>query len=194
MLNTDKEYWNSKYIANQTGWDIGEVSTPIKEYIDQIDNKEVDILIPGCGNAWEGEYLTNQGFGNAHLIDISDEAISRFQRRVPYFPAHKIYNEDFFTHSKKYDLIIEQTFFSALHPTMREDYAKQMHNLLKPNGKLVGLLFGIDLYEDHPPYGGNREEYLSLFSPYFNIKVLDMAHNSIKPRSGNELFLILERK
>ncbi len=194
MLITDKDYWNSRYAENQIGWDIGEISTPIKAYIDQLTNKELQILIPGCGNAWEGEYLTNQGFIHTHLIDFSEEAIQRFQQRVPYFPANKIYNEDFFTHSPKYDLIIEQTFFSALHPTMRKDYVKKMHALLQPKGKLVGLLFGIDLFEDHPPYGGNKEEYISLFEPYFTISVMEEAHNSIGPRKGNELFMILEKK
>lgn len=194
MLKTDKEYWNSKYQANQMGWDIGYVSTPIKEYIDQLNTKNIDILIPGCGNAWEGEYLNKNGFINTHLIDISDEAISNFQKRVPHFPEHKIYNEDFFTHSKKYDLIIEQTFLSALHPTLREDYVKQMNHLLKPTGKLIGVIFGIDLFDDHPPYGGSKEEYEKLFSAHFNIKVLEEAHNSIEPRKGNELFLILEKK
>jgi thiopurine S-methyltransferase len=194
MLKTDKEYWNSKYQANEIGWDIGYVSTPIKNYVDQLTDKNLEILIPGCGNAWEGEYLTDNGFINAHLIDISDEAVKRFKKRVPQFPVEKIYTENFFEHTPKYDLIIEQTFLSALHPSMRLDYAKQMHNLLKPNGKLVGVIFGIDLYEDHPPYGGLKPEYEKLFSPYFNIKVLDVAHNSIEPRKGNELFLILEKK
>ena len=92
MNNTDKEYWNSRYLSDQTGWDIGYISTPIKEYIDQLENKKLNILIPGCGNAWEGEYLISQGFEKTHLIDISEEAINNFQARVPQFPTHQITN------------------------------------------------------------------------------------------------------
>ena len=44
MNNFDKTYWENKYKTNQTGWDIGAVSQPIKEYIDQIDNKNLKIL------------------------------------------------------------------------------------------------------------------------------------------------------
>ena len=147
-MKNDKKYWDDRYIADEIGWDIGYISTPIKEYIDQIKNKKTDILIPGCGNAYEGEYLIDQGFENPHLIDFSKEAITNFKKRVPHFPASNIYLEDFFQHNEKYDLIIEQTFFSALHPSQRNKYVKKMHAILKPKGKLVGLLFGIELFSD----------------------------------------------
>ncbi|MEO6233475.1 MAG: hypothetical protein ABJB11_05910 [Ferruginibacter sp.] len=34
-------YWNNQYNANATGWDLGEVSQPLKAYIDQLSNKEI---------------------------------------------------------------------------------------------------------------------------------------------------------
>jgi SAM-dependent methyltransferase len=194
MLETDAHFWNKKYETNKTGWDIGYVSTPIKEYIDQLTNLETKILIPGCGNAWEGEYLLQNNFNNTHLIDISTEAIKKFKVRVPSFSSDKIFLEDFFTHDEKYDLIIEQTFLSAIHPSQRISYVKQMHQLLNPGGKLVGLIFNIPLNEDHPPYGGSETEYLALFSPLFHLRTLQTAKNSISPRLGNELFMILEKK
>ena len=68
MKKLDKNYWDNKYVNNETGWDIGYVSTPIKEYINQLQNKDVDILIPGAGNGYEVEYLVNNGFKNVILI------------------------------------------------------------------------------------------------------------------------------
>jgi thiopurine S-methyltransferase len=194
MLLTDENYWNNKYIAKNIGWDIGYVSTPIKEYVDQLSSKEVKILIPGCGNAWEGEYLINQNFRKTHLIDISSQAIKEFKNRVPKFPESQIHHVNFFEHNETYDLIIEQTFLSALHPSMREDYVKKMNALLNPGAKLIGVIFGIEFFNDHPPYGGLLSEYEKLFQPYFHVKVLEIAHNSIPPRKDNELFLILEKK
>lgn len=190
----DKNYWDNRYKSNETGWDIGFVSTPIKEYLDQLQDKTIDILIPGCGNAWEAEYCFQNDFIDTHVIDISDQAIDRFQKRVPDFPKDKIFNADFFAHNRQYDLIIEQTFFCALPPHLRKDYVKQMHNLIKPQGKLAGLLFNIELFKDHPPFGGDREEYVELFTPYFHIKTMEVAHNSVTPRANNELFVILEKK
>ena len=58
----DKEYWENRYAGNQTGWDAGEITTPLKEYFDQIKDKPKAILIPGAGNAYEAAYLFENGF------------------------------------------------------------------------------------------------------------------------------------
>ena len=52
-IELGQDYWNNQYSSNTTGWDLGQVSPPIKEYIDQLSNKEYRILIPGCGNTYE---------------------------------------------------------------------------------------------------------------------------------------------
>ena len=49
-------------VQNDTGWDIGKGSTPILTYIDQLEDKSIKILIPGCGNAHEAEYLVSKDF------------------------------------------------------------------------------------------------------------------------------------
>jgi hypothetical protein len=190
----DSNYWDIRYQAEQTGWDIGYVSTPLKEYIDQLDNKGQKILIPGAGNAYEAEYLHEKGFGNVYIIEWSETAIDRFFGRYPGFPKENIFLQDFFDHKGKYDLIIEQTFFCSVHPSKRIDYTVKMHNLLKPGGKLVGLLFDDELYKDKPPYGGSKDEYDIYFREYFTYKVFETANNSIKPRAGRELFINLVKK
>lgn len=86
-------------------------------------------------------------------------------------------------------MIIEQTFFCAIFPNDRMKYAKKVHQLLNPNGRLVGLLFNHEFGNDFPPYGGTEEEYLRIFKPYFFIKQFSAATNSIKPRAGRELFI-----
>ncbi len=190
MNELGKEYWTDRYKTNETGWDLGAVSTPLKEYFDQIENKEIRILIPGAGNAYEAEYLHQQGFKNVILLDISAEPIYAFKKRVPNFPAEHCICEDFFLHHGKYDLIVEQTFFCALHPSLRERYVLKMQDLLAPEGKLIGLLFKIPLNTDGPPFGGNEPEYRNLFEGKLAIQKMETAHNSIKPREGNELFFV----
>lgn len=192
--NLHKNYWEEKYIENATGWDIGAISTPIKAYIDQLKNKDFKILIPGAGNGYEAEYLFNEGFTSVDVIDIASQPLENFKKRVPSFPDNQLIQIDFFEHSKKYDLIIEQTFFCALHPSLRNKYATKMNSLLKPDGKLIGLLFNFELTQEGPPFGGSSTEYLQLFFQYFNIKTLDASYNSIKPRLGSELFFIFEKK
>ena len=69
-----------------------------------------------------------------------------------------------------------------------------MHNLLKENGKLAGVLFSFPLTEQGPPFGGSKEEYQQLFSDKFLLKTLEPCYNSIKPRENNELFIIFHKK
>ena len=134
------------------------------------------------------------GFKNITVLDIAKQPLDNLQKRIPNFPKDHLIQVDFFDHQIKYDLIIEQTFFCALHPTLRQKYVEKMHELLTNQGKLVGLFFDVELTAEGPPFGGSLTEYLQLFSTRFNIKVLDKCHNSIKPRLGSELFFIFEKK
>jgi|SRR5690554_1146715 len=185
--------WEKRYREQNTGWDIGKISNPLKKYFYQLENKDLKILIPGCGNAHEAAYLFEKGFKNIFLLDVAPTPLRQFAEKHPNFPKAHLIQENFFEHEGQYDLMVEQTFFCAIPPIQRAAYAKKAASLLKQGGKLVGLLFNIPLNEDHPPYGGNKEEYLSYFKPYFKIKTFETAYNSIPPRAGNELFINLEK-
>jgi len=193
-MKLNKSYWNQRYIEKTTGWDVGEITTPLKEYIDQLKDKNFKIIIPGCGNAHEAEYLFLAGFTNVFLIDFSPIALNQFIERVPNFPEEQLICDDFFNHHGNYDLLLEQTFFCALNPALRKNYAQHAADILNPNGKLVGLLFNEVLNVDHPPFGGNKEEYLTYFEPYFTINILEPTFNSIPPRKDRELFIKFTKK
>ncbi|MBX2843882.1 MAG: SAM-dependent methyltransferase [Flammeovirgaceae bacterium] len=191
----DESFWKNKYKNNNIGWDIGEVSTPLKTYFDQLENKDLKILIPGAGNAYEARYLFENGFSNVSVIDLVQAPIDNLFKSCPNFPKRNVHKVDLFDFKLSgFDLIIEQTFFCALNPELRGHYVEKMLELLKLGGKLIGVLFNIPLYDDHPPFGGNREEYLPLFEKYFKINVFDTCYNSIPPRAGNELFINLEKQ
>ncbi|MGB3343918.1 MAG: methyltransferase domain-containing protein [Aequorivita sp.] len=190
-LNLDETFWTEKYLSGYTGWDIGYVSTPLKEYIDQLSDRDLKILIPGGGNSYEAEYLFNKGFTNVFVIDISSIPLENLLKRVPSFPKENLLHQNFFELEETFDLILEQTFFCAQDPRLREKYVSKMHYLLKPKGKLVGVLFNIPLNDDKPPFGGNEQEYRFLFEEKFIIEKMEIAYNSIPQRAGNELFIKL---
>ena len=193
MTKLNKNFWENRYHENKTGWDIGYISTPIKTYIDQLTKKDLKILIPGAGNSYEAEYLWKKGFKNVFVIDIANQPLSNLKKRLPKFPDKQLINKDFFELKNSFDLIIEQTFFCALEPSLRKSYSNKMKELLKDNGKIVGLLFDFELTKEGPPFGGSKDEYLNLFSPLFKIKTLEKSYNSIKPREDRELFFIFEK-
>jgi SAM-dependent methyltransferase len=162
----------------------------LKEYIDQLNGKTIAILIPGCGNAYEAEYLLTQGFTNITVIDIAPLLTAALEKkfRKEVGKTINIITGDFFEHEGKYDLILEQTFLSALDPLIRPTYIEKMHSLLKPRGRLVGVLFS-QVFEDGPPFGGTLQEYKLLFSKKFKIKTLELCSNSIERRRGSEVFI-----
>lgn len=195
---TTAEYWTSRYENQNTGWDIGYPSTPIKEYFDQVEDKNLRILIPGAGNAYEAEYLYQQGFTNVFVMDIAPQPLEKFGERMPDFPKNQLIQADFFEHQGEYDVIVEQTFFCSFPPLLknRQAYAKKVAELLSKGGKLVGLWFTFPLRGDlvRRPFGGSKSEYIGYFEPYFDIRVLELCYNSIKPRQGNELFGLMIRQ
>lgn len=191
---SDGKYWEVRYAKQEMGWDIGYPSTPLKTYIDQLTNRKLSILIPGAGNAYEAAYLWEQGFENVTVLDIAQAPLDALGKRLPDFPKEQLVNGDFFKHEGQYDLILEQTFFCSFHPSEenRLAYFYQMRELLKPGGKLVGLLFNmpIDPERGRPPYGGDIATYHRYFSTDFDLKTMETAHNSIPERAGSELFFI----
>ena len=193
--NFDAGYWDSRYNKSETGWDIGSVSEPLKAYIDQLPDKDISILIPGCGNAYEAAYLLQQGFTNVTLIDISTVLVMAIKEKFAAYIGKQldVIEGDFFKLGKQFDLVLEQTFFCALHPSLREAYVQKMADIVKPGGKLAGVLFNRD-FEGGPPFGGHKEEYLALFSDKFIVKTMETCYNSIEPRRGNELFVLFMRK
>ncbi|MFV8342683.1 methyltransferase domain-containing protein [Flavobacterium sp. XS2P39] len=188
----DAAYWEAQYIAKATGWDLGKVSPPIQTYIDLISKKNRSILIPGCGNSYEAEYLLEHGFTNITVIDIAPTPVAILKEKFKNNPNIQIVLGDFFEHQGKYDLIIEQTFFCALPPTMRQKYVWKMHQLLTDEGILAGLLFN-RIFEISPPFGGRKEEYELLFTAAFIFFKMDLCPNSIAPRANSELFFELKK-
>ena len=190
-----EKYWNSLYLDHQSPWDMGSISTPLKEYFDQLKNKNISILIPGAGNAYEAEYLINNGFENVYVCDFAEEPLKNLSKRCPRIKHSNLLQADFFEiKNLNFDLIVEQTFFCALDISLRQRYFEKVNQLLKPGGKLAGVLFNCSFDGHLPPYGGSFEEYKQYFNELFNINVYENCYNSIKPRMGRELFINLKKK
>ncbi len=192
-MKLDAEYWDERYRQQETGWDLGEASPALIHFIDGLENKNMKILIPGCGNAYEAEYLLNKGFSTITLLDISPSLTDSLKLKWKAIKGIQVCCEDFFEHEGQYDLILEQTFFCALNPLRRKAYCEKMKSLLKEGGQLAGLLFNRQFPHQGPPFGGDINEYQPLFTEFFKKVLIEDCENSIAPRMGSEVFIKVEK-
>jgi len=190
----DAAFWEDNYQQENTPWDLGGVSPALKEYVDRIANKDLSILIPGAGSAYEAIYLHRAGFTQVYVCDWAPSAFQYIRNEASDFPEEHLIVGDFFKLYLQVDLILEQTFFCAIAPELRGAYAEKTAGLLTAGGKLAGLLFAFPFEQEGPPFGGTKEEYERLFAPHFHILHLAISEASIKPRAGRELFIELQKR
>jgi hypothetical protein len=41
MIELNKDFWTKRYRENETGWDVGEITQPLKDYFDQLKNTRI---------------------------------------------------------------------------------------------------------------------------------------------------------
>jgi len=192
----DNSFWNIRYQNNQTGWDVGEISNPIKKWFNNQENKKINILVPGAGVGYEVKYGFENGFENIFYMDFSSRAADLFKEICPLFPKKQILIGDFFSLKTPlfFDVIIEQTFFCAIDPVLRPNYVKKTKEILKENGKIIGLLFNREFATNGPPFGGTEKEYRRLFNSKFNFKKFENSLLSSLPRKEYEFWIELIKK
>ncbi|MBK7343317.1 MAG: SAM-dependent methyltransferase [Saprospiraceae bacterium] len=189
MMKLDARYWQRRYEEGNTPWDIGYPSPALIQYFEQLPDRSIRILIPGAGFGHEAAWLMEHGFIHTFICEWASLAVAGFLSTYPSFPSENLITNDFFKLDGTYDLIIEQTFLSAIEPERWGLYAQHCHQLLQPDGILAGLLFAQPFDQAGPPFGATKKEYTALLTPWFDeIKFTPCAH-SIGPRAGRELFL-----
>lgn len=189
----DDKYWQERWQEGNTPWDMGHAAPALTEYCAQLDRKDLRILIPGAGSGYEVDWLWENGYRNVTALDWSALAIERLAKRLPDLPEKQMVCGDFFALEGEFDLILEQTFLSAIDPQLRNRYAMKLFSLLAPGGTVAGVLFDFPL-DGGPPFGGTEADYRPIFDRLFDIKTMERCHNSIPPRAGRELFFILKKR
>lgn len=192
ILRTDARYWSDRYAQGYTGWDIGYPSTPLRAYIDQISDPSTRILVPGAGYGHEVRYLVEAGYQHVTVVDIAPEPMEELKRRLPP-DAVRLITGDLFDHVGDYDLILEQTFFCAIDPSLREQYVAHSASVLRQGGLFAGVLFDRIFDKPGPPHGGSLEDYARLFDKHYAEVSITPCQNSIPERQGQECFIVARK-
>ena len=193
------EYWEKSYQSGDMGWDLGGPTPIFNDWI-QFQTDSLSICILGAGNGWDAINFAEKGH-NVTAVDFAESAINNMHisARNKGVQINLIHSDIFdlsklFNHT--FDIVLEYTCFCAIDPGRRMDYVKITNKILKPDGKLVALLFPIDkdIKDGGPPFAVNLDSTISLFLKYFILDTKEISSLSIERRNGREVFVIFKKK
>ncbi|WCJ21820.1 S-adenosyl-L-methionine-dependent methyltransferases superfamily protein [Euphorbia peplus] len=184
--------WERSWEQGLTPWDLGK-PTPILLHLHRTGHlPKGRALIPGCGSGYDVVAIASP---ERHVtgLDISEKAIEKAEElssslsNANYFTFLKA---DFFSWSppQLFDLIFDYTFFCAIEPEMRIEWALRIQDLLKPDGELITLIFPIDDHVGGPPYKVSVSDYEKVLCP-IGFKIVSLVDNelAVSARKGREM-------
>lgn len=183
--------WETAWQMGLTPWDLGGgVSPPLIDAIDHIrkqkSNKHVqwNACIPGCGTGYDCIYLSSQPeISNVVGIDISPVAITRAKEFAKgkvkpnklHFLCTNVFDWDGHIQLSKdkikFNIIFDYLFFSAIEPSIRLMWAKQVASIIidSNDGWLITVLFPLATLQSNslvgPPYHVSLNDYHSVLDP-----------------------------
>jgi len=192
------EFWEACYETEMDNWDLGGPTPVFERIASEIPKGRICVI--GCGRGYDAVTFAKAGF-EVTAIDFAKTAVlaSRENARKQEVEM-TVLREDFFDlpdelHGQ-FDYVLEYTCFCAISPERRFEYDRVIWQLLKPEGKLLGLFFPLDKNVDEggPPWGVNISELHALFSLHWNLESEEMPKESIEPRADREIMMIWKKK
>lgn len=186
-----KDYWEDLYRKGDTRWDKGEPSPGLVDFLSAHPQlPRGTVLVPGCGTGHDVRAWARAGF-QATGMDIAPSAIETSQAKTAEAGLQAEFRLGDFLHDEpfaRFDYVFEHTLFCAIQPGQRRDYVQALRRWLAPTGAYVAVFYLIP-DEDGPPFGANREEVRSYFSPSFKL-LEDWVPRSYPNRTGLEWMTI----
>jgi SAM-dependent methyltransferase len=151
-----------------------------------------NVLIPGCGSAYEALYLAERGWP-VRAIDFAPLAVEAARRQLGAH-ADVVEEADFFAYEPPFspDWIYERAFLCALPRDRWQDYASRVAELLAPGALLAGFFF-IGATQKGPPFGIDRDELDALLTPHFELIEDREVSRSIPVFAGRERWMTWRR-
>jgi|TARA_B110000438_G_scaffold203120_1_gene194835 SAM-dependent methyltransferase len=178
--------WEKRWQAGDTGWDHGEPSPPLLEYLasNLIDGQ---VLVPGCGSGHDVRALARGGSAVLGL-DIAPSALTKAHRFPPvgkerYELGNWLKPDPEL--KERFDWVVEHTCFCALEPSARAEYVASVDFALRPGGQFLGIFYLRPRAENGPPFGVKATELDAFFSR-FELKRQWTPSRAYPGREGRE--------
>ena len=192
------EFWEACYESEMDGWDLGG-PTPVFERLAS-EMPKGKICVIGCGRGYDAVAFAKAGF-DVTAIDFSRNAVMGARENARKEGVDiQVLRENIFDLPEdlfyQFDYVMEYTCFCAISPTRRFEYDRVVWQLLKANGKLLGLFLPLDkeLEEGGPPWGVEISELHKLFGLHWNLEYEEMPRESIERRADREILMVWRKK
>lgn len=192
------QFWESIYAVGDPAWDLGSTTPVFRDLIDKGEIKPGKICLPGSGLGYDAVLFAQNGF-EVTAMEFSPSAVSH-QRGLAYTAGVEveIIDGDFFNFparlTEQFDCVLEYVTLCAVDPERRGEFARVMHDLLKPGGRYVSLLFPIEDRPGGPPFGLDETDTIATFESVGLVLESVCVHpDTIIPRRGREKLLIFKK-
>ena len=192
------EFWEACYESEMDGWDLGGPTPVFERLASEVAKGKICII--GCGRGYDAVTFAKAGF-EVTAIDFSHNAVMDARENARKAGVDiKVICENIFDLPEdlfyQFDYIMEYTCFCAISPTRRFEYDRVVWQLLKPEGKLLGLFLPLDkeLEEGGPPWGVKISELHKLFGLHWNLEYEKMPKESIDRRADREILMVWRKK
>ena len=189
--------WEEKYQAGEVFWDRGAPSPPLSQYLER-HPVQGRALVPGCGHGHEVSLAVQHGL-DATGLDIAPTGVAAAHALYPLL-ADRIGVGDLFNPAVElrgvFDVVLEHTCMSGLHPSLRASYRRGIDLTLRPGGLLIGVWFinpDLDPGEEGPPFPFSVAALTELFADGYAIVDDYVPDVSFTGREGRERVRVLQR-
>jgi SAM-dependent methyltransferase len=192
-------YWDELYRDNMAVWDI-QTPTPVFEKLLDAQKfiKPGKILIPGSGKGYDAVAAAKKGY-EVYAADFSvtavkfAEELARKENVKINFIVEDVFKLDTI-YGEYFDYVYDYVTYCAFVPERRIEYIEKTSRFLKPDGKLIALLFPVEKREGGPPFAVDVQEFYSMASRHLTLIFSSKIIDSIKPRKGREVLQIYYKK
>jgi methyl halide transferase len=189
--------WDESYRKGEVFWDKGAPSPPLRQYLERHPVRGC-ALVPGCGRGHEVPLAVEHGL-DALGLDLAPTAIAEARKMYPQFATRFVVGDLFNPAAElrgAFDVVLEHTCMSGLHPSLRASYRRGIDLILRPGGLLIGVWYinpDLDPGDEGPPFPFSVTDLTALFADGYEIIADYVPDVAFRGREGRERMRVLRR-
>ncbi|HZE35855.1 MAG TPA: methyltransferase domain-containing protein [Candidatus Eisenbacteria bacterium] len=193
-------FWEGLYASSQDGWELGEPAPSLAAWIAAggAFGPAARVAVPGAGRGHDARLLARHGYAVTGF-DFAEAAIAEARRLAEResvtatFEQRDVFGlgSDF---AQVFDAVWEYTCFCAIDPDRRVEYARVLHDILKPGGSLLACFYPMKEGVDGPPFPVSRAGIEVALAPFFDIVEGGPPRVSPERRRGLEWMVTARRR